>query len=529
MALHDIIKKDSKFSTVLLAALIGAAVVFYFLMSYFTSPQLDDLHYGYPYRHWLLGEGDFPGFEPWWRTIKAHFLGINGRFGDKLLIGFLLLPKWISASLATVSTVGFMVMAAYLATGSLRKFPWLATTVIIALILCLPWYDTMFLGCMTVNYIMATFWGLAALCLYFRRTTFSDKHRTLKLAGAFIVGFFAGSWHECFTFIIAPGLLLYPLFVKKLSKPQISVLAGGILGGIFIVSNPGFWMRYNDQMHIVNMKNASMIFYYANFSLIYLVAYPLFMAIKRLRRRYSRSEKGLMLTCFIALILNVVIYLSNLSLPRVPWFGMTLGIVGLGLILTPFRAGKKLAYISKTVVSCGVIFCVAHFCVAAATQFKVDKEYKEVIALYRASTDGTVFYTINSPYDTPWIALSRPFYDQFCYWHTDAGTDTFYKKAHVYLQLVPEALKEFSTDEAKLVNARQGIYLYKGYCVVDADKTPYKRWRTLKITSAEGSNSTNTLLCHKFHSADGHLWYYIQTDGKIASDEISKDADPISM
>ncbi len=516
--------KYTRIPLYILAVLIVTSLVYYFLMTLFTSPHIDDLHYSYPYRHWLLGEGEFPGFEPWWRTIKAHFFGINGRLGDKLLLGFLLLPKWVAASIASFCTVGFMILASYIATGNIRKHTWLSTAIIIALILSLPWYDSMFLGCMTVNYIMASFWGTAALALYFRKTTLTseDRRRKLKYAGAVLLGFLAGSWHECFTFIIAPGLLIFPFFEKRLTKLQICVLSGGILGGIFIISNPGFWMRYDNQMHLMTMKKAILILDYANASLSFLVLFPVFMAIKKLRHRYTRKEAGIMTACFIAFILNIIIFLSNLNLPRVPWFGMILGYIGLGLILSPFRPAKPISVPCRIIVTGATLFCLVHFFVTVITQYKVDREYREIISLYRSSGDGTVFYTETASKNIPWIALARPSSDQFHGWRIDSGTDTFYKQAQIYLQLVPEELKDFSISDAEPVNETEGIYLYKGNFVTDAEKTLFIRWRKVKFTTPEGDTYVLTLLCHRFTTSDGRTWYYFLPDKDGIKDIISQ-------
>lgn len=491
--------------------IVTASLVFYFLIAFFTSPQLDDLHYAYPYRHWLLGEGEFPGVEPWMKTIRAHFYGINGRLGDKLLIGYILLPKWISATITSLCTVGFMVLAAFVATGSLRRYALLSTAIVVALILSLPWYDTMFLNCMVVNYILAAFFGMTALAVYFRSPERISRHKYLKYTAALFAGFLAGSWHECFTFIIAPGLLIYPFFVKRINGMQRAVLAGGILGGIFIVCNPGFWHRYDNQMYLMTMKDAVWVLYYANLSLSFLILYPIFMLTKRLRRRYTRVELGIMTTCSIAMILNILIFISNLSLPRVLWFGIITGYIGLGVTLRPFNPGKKLRTISTIAVWGGIVFCLAHFAAAAFQQYKIDKEYKHVIELYRTSMDGTVFFTEKSSKDVSFLALNRPFYDQFRGWHIDAGTDMFYRKSGEYLQLVPAELKGFAPEKAEILNRDQGIYLYKGCCVVDAEVTPYSRSHKLITTAADGTRDSEWAICHRFKTADGHVWYYIDT------------------
>lgn len=505
-------------SWILLLIIAAASLIFYFLMSFYTSPHLDDLHYAYPYRHWLLGEGEFPGIEPWLRTIRAHFYGINGRLGDKLLIGYILMPKWLSASITSLSTVGFMLLAAYIATGNCRRHSLLSTALVVALILSLPWYDTMFLNCMAVNYIIAALLGMAALAIYFRAPEIIGRHPCMKCMTAFAIGFLAGSWHECFTFIFAPGLIAYPLFVRRINSMQRAVLTGGILGGIFILCNPGFWNRYDNQMHLMTMKNAVWVLYYANASLALFIAYPICLSIKRIRRRYTRQDLGIMTTCVIALALNILIFISNLSLPRVLWFGMAGGYIGLAVILRPFSPGKRLRLLSYIVVLGGVIFCLLHFIAAVVLQRKIDMEYKTVIGMYRKSEDGTVFYTEKASKEIEFLTLARPFYDQFQGWHTDAGTDTFYRKADELLQLVPVELRDFQPQKAMLLNKDEGIYLYKGLYVVDACVTPYKRYHHVFTKGKNNTRERILSVCHKFRTEDGRLWYYLQMPNREVLD-----------
>lgn len=503
-----------------LSALVAACLIFYFLMSLFTPPQPDDLHYAHAYRHWLLGEGAFPGFDPWWQMIKAHFNGINGRLGDKLLIGYLLLPKWLAAAITSVASTGFMLLAAYISTGNLRRHAMLSAAVIMALILCLPWYDTMFTGCMTVNYTLGIFIGLAALAIYWWPcATEGPRHNRLKLTGALLLGFIAGSWHECFTFIMAPGLLAYPLFVRRrLNRLQWAVLAGGVLGGIFIICNPGFWTRYDNQMHLMtSASDAIWILYYANISLLLPVLLPISMAVRRLRRRYTNEEIGIMTACAVALCLNVVIFVSNLSFPRVMWYGMTTGIIGLATLAKPFTPGKGLAAVCKVAVCVTASFTIAHMACAAVWQYKLNREYRTIIGLYRQSADGTVFFTQKAAESVPLIAMSRPYHTQFQSWRLDAGKDTFYKQAHMYLQLVPEELRGFRPESAKLINPKQGIYIFRGYAVADGLLTPCRRWQRIHTTCADGTQRHGLSLCHRFRTPDGHTWYYIQTDAADAA------------
>lgn len=360
--------------SLLLPAVLIACVIFYFLMTLFTQPHIDDLKYTIDYRHWLLGEADFPGIRPWWEMVKAHFMGINGRLGDKLLIPFLWLPGWGKGLIAAFATVGFFWQAAAVAATDVRRHPYVSTSVILALVLCLPWQDTMFLGCMTVNYVIGLYFSMLALAIFFREESELKVERTIsqppvhspqlyfRFLLALITGFLAGAWHECFTFIVAPGLLLYPLFVHRLSRQQWCVLIGGILGGLFIVCNPGFWVRYEGQMHAFSMKSWTLLFSYANFSLLLIPFYLAAVFLPRLRSLYTRRRLGIMTTCFLALLLNILIFISDLSLPRVMWFGIVMGIIGLAVFFSPWLRSILVSAGSPASVFCRQLCLPAYIC-----------------------------------------------------------------------------------------------------------------------------------------------------------------------
>ena len=500
--------------------IFAASIVFYFLMTLFTSPHLDDLQYGVPYRKWLLGEASFPGLDPWWTTIKSHFYGINGRFGDKLLLGFILLPKWIQAFIASFSTVGFYIFASRLATTKILDYPYLSAALTIALIICLPWFDSLFLACMIVNYILASFFGLAALLIYFRPPQPPETSKILKYTGCVILGFLAGSWHEGFVFVVAPGMVIYLFVIKKLTSVQLCILIGGVAGAIFILCNPGFWVRYDNQMHFMTMKEAGMIFSYANISLGILILVPLFLSVKSLRRKYSKSDVGILITAFIALLLSLVIYSSNLGLPRALWFGIILGIVAIGVLLRPFKPSSRIFTVLKGAVWVGIIFVMTHFVVAGIEQYNVDKEFKEVIGLYRKSDDGTVFYSRKASGHRPWLALGLPYYDQFEGWKIDAGIHTFYKKKEIRLSIVPEELKDFSISHAQPVNTSEGIYQYKGYYLSDSRINGNRRWKLVEVTTSDGHKTRLNVLSHRFKDSEGRLMNYLDLSQEKMGAEI---------
>ena len=512
MSFEEIKKRSSNVSVYpSLIILTVCTFIYLFLMTMFTSAKIDDLYYTYAYRHWLLGEGEFPGLSPWMDTIKAHFLTVNGRFGDKLLIGYLLLPKWLDALIASATSIGFMLFGVRIALGSPQRHPILATLLVVAFIICLPWWDSMFLGCMAVNYILASFWGLWALAIYFRPTKDPHHNVVATYAGALLLGFLAGSWHECFTFIVAPGLILYPFITKRLSKLQLCILIGGILGAVFIISNPGFWVRYDNQMHFLSMRDSMYILEFCNLSLLFLVLFPILICFKKTRQLYTRRDIGIMSACVIALPINIVIFSSNLGLPRALWFGVILGLIGLAILAKPIKLTRIQRVVSLEFTWALVFFCIIHFAVTVHAQYRIDREFKEVTTRFHDSADGIIFYDEVATKDVPWLALNRPSDNQFYSWRIDNGIMAFYKNNEMALQLVPTVLRDFDPNNAILVDSIIGLYNYAGYYVLDGNNIKPGRWTYINFDPMDTKEPTRKM-SHRFRDRNGHEWVYLRHD-----------------
>ncbi len=488
----------------------GLFFIYIFLMALFTPHVGDDLKYPLAYNSYLIGESEFPGFGEWWEGIRIHFLSVNGRSGDKLLIGYLLLPQAIQALFAATGAAAMLISCCRLAFSKISSYAYSCMAMLVTIMLLMPWYDTMFVGCMLLNYAVGGGIALTALSLYFRPCKPWRKLRGLQYVLLVTLGFFAGSWHEGFTFITAPGILIC-LIMRRLSRTQAFVLAGLILGGIFIICNPGFWYRYEHKMQIFSMSDATSIFYISNMALLTLLAYPIVVIFPKLRKRYTSTDRDIMLTAMFAVIANAFIFVSNLSFPRVLWYGNLIGFIGLGCFLKVYSPRKILRLMLKFAVIAATIFCLAHETVCVIWQIKLDKEYKEVINLYRESPDGTVFYTQKASETLPWITLDRPSYQQFYGWRIDQWIPEFYRNSDEQLHVVPKELQDFNPQDAKVLNAQQKIYQYNGRYVVDASALSFKRTRSVFSTGKDNKRESYSMVCHKFRTEDGRLWYYLQT------------------
>lgn len=496
-----------------------AAVLFFvyvFLMALFTPHVGDDLKYPLTYNNYLIGESGFPGFGAWAEGIRVHFLSVNGRSGDKLLIGYLLLPQAIQALLAAIGATAMLISCCRLAFSKISSQAYFSMTMLVALTLLMPWYNTMFVGCMLLNYVVGGGIAMTAISLYFRPCKPWIRFRGLQYVLLFTSGFLAGSWHEGFTFIIAPGILICLIMRRRLSRSQFFILAGLISGGIFIISNPGFWYRYEHKMQVFSMADATSVFYISNLALLTLAAYPIAVIFPKLRKKYTATDRDIMLTAMLAVISNTFIFVSSLNFPRVLWFGNLIGFVGVGCFLKVYLPGKILRGILKFSVIAATIFCLVHEAVSIIWQIKLDREYKEVIRLYRNSPDGTVFFTQKAAESLPWITLDRPSYQQFLGWRIDQWIPEFYRNSDEPLHLVPEDLQDFNPRRAEILNKTQKIYRYNGRCVVDANTLPFKRERWVTSGSDDGSRQKFSTVCHRFRDRDGRLWYYLQTpDGEV--------------
>ena len=486
--------------------------VFCFLMTYFTPLFTDDLSYSYYYKEWLTGRAPFPGFEPWLKLFVTHFEGINGRFGDKLLLGYLILPKAIQALMSATASLGIVVGASKLAFGSISKNPVKSTLMLLTIAIIMPWYDTMWQACMIVNYIFGSAIGLWAIYLFFRESNSDTHHNMWQYIGVLLLGFLAGSWHECLTFIMAPGILIYLIWLRRLDKFKIFLLTGLILGGVFIISCPGFWVRYDHSVRVLSMRHAENIFYYANAALLILLACPAVLSFVKLRNRYSRAEKAYIVAAAIAMLLNAFIFVSNLGMPRALWYGQLIAIVGLWIIIKPIGLRKAWRKIGYSLLIAATVFFITHMAVCVIWQIKLHREYNDIIALYMKSPSGDVFYDQTAAESLPWIAFGRTSYQQFEGWRIDHGIGAFYRTKDKLLHLTPTSLKEFTPENSQRLLGEDAIYKYNGHIVAAPIDGRILRWRKMECTYNDGHRDAIYTIVQRFKDKDNKSWEYWKID-----------------
>lgn len=482
--------------------------IFFFLMTYFTPLFTDDLSYSYYYKDWLLGRESFPGLEPWIRMIKTHFMGINGRFGDKLLIGYLILPKFVQAFLASIAGLAMVTGACKLAFGKISAHPVLSMGTLLAIAMLMPWNDTMWQGCMIVNYVMGGALGMWALYLFFRPVKVGPRFRILKYAGVLFLGFLAGSWHECFSFIMVPGILVYLICVRKLDKIQFLMFAGLFLGGVFIISNPGFWLRYNNSMRVMGMHHADMIFQYANIGLLIVLLCPLLLAIPSARKHYSVADRYILVAAAASMILNTFIFLSNLDMPRALWYGLLVSLTGIGISVRPLYGKRVSRNIIRIVVGMATVFFIVHAVVCVIWQIRLKREYDDIVRQYMKSPYGEVFNDQKAAESLPWIALGRTSYLQFRTWRIDHGVAPFYKKKGELLHVVPVTLESFSPSESRRLPGEDEMYIFHNEVVASPIDGRIMRWRKIVCEDKEGRKTAFFVVVQRFHDKEGNAWEY---------------------
>lgn len=485
-------------------------VIYVFFMALFTPHVGDDLKYALDYNLFLRGEADFPGFDAWMDRIRVHYLSVNGRFGDKLLVGYLLLPQALQAFLAAAGALGIIIGACKLAFGRISRYPYLCVAFLCCLVLLMPWYNTLFVGCMLLNYVIGggiVFLFLWLLLRYYKHQSHSNWGQLILLT---LLGFLAGAWHEGFTFIIIPGIAVYILMNRKFTRAQCFLLTGFILGAVFIICNPGFWYRLNHKMGGPHGYSFSSLFYISNVALVILVACPAVLAFKSLRNKYSVTDLSLIVISALAILANAYIFISNLSFPRVMWYGNILGFVGLGCVLKKVRLNLGFKNILKVFTFLTALFCIVHFIVSVVWQIKLSKEFKEVMNLYSVAEKGQVFY--DSTTSVPWITLDRPSIHQFQTWRIDQWIPEFYRTDGEKLHLSPVRLKKFSPQKARLIGSNESVYLYQGSIVADMNSHPFSRGRKLTVQLKNGTTEKETAVAHQFKGADGKLYEYWALD-----------------
>lgn len=479
-----------------------ATTIAFGIISYLTDYSLDDLFYLTAFKDVKIGTQPLDWGE-YFDFFFTHYTDVNGRFGDKLLTLFLLLPKWLFALISAIM-YGLTVFLSYkIIEQSGNKDSLLATGLIATTIIFLPWYDNIFVASYCVNYLWATPFALTAAYLILNEKKTASKGRFIKILPAIFI-FIGGAWHEGFGIPLSLGFTLYALFERKhLNRLQITLIACWILGALTIIIAPGFWNRidfYENNNHLILKP----LIKFGLTMILMLTALAGSLLFRRFRKRLTRKSIGVFIICLGVIAGNILIVFNSFSSPRIFWFGSVFGIIGLFQIfyVWNFNIYKNIRTIANLII---IVVVMIHLVASIYFQYLHHQDYINVRRLFDESPTGQIYYDTR-PF-SPFFCLRKPYDVQFLLPYTIQTFSMYYDNAKC-LSVIPATLKYAEPDESNKLSEHLSVYSIEGYVVstdsIDECNLQFKFEKSGWLTPANG------VVIFPYTNENGNRYYLIR-------------------
>lgn len=347
-------------------------------------------------------------------TVTNHYLYDNGRLSNVFFSLSLLLPRWIGSLLAAAA-LGMALYFAYRLIAKFSQRPIGLFTVVMIITLCglaLPWYDYIYLQCYQFNYLIST--GFSMLAIYLALTSEDSCNKTLALLGAFLVGLFAGGWHEGFGVPVFFGILTL-LFLRKgyRNSVNLSLAAGMIAGIVWVFTSPGALGRMGETGPVFSRVVTVMMLHPA-----FLLTVVIFIILAFKRKVHELTNSPFIIILGVSALISLAIHIASVRAPRAGWWCEFDSIILIG-----YFVNLKEIHHRRILKYTGVLLLAVTFVklvVSDVYALKYRDDYPSLVSDYRKSADGTVFVDFTPEYASPLIAWMTPsfhiYYDRYQRW-----------------------------------------------------------------------------------------------------------------
>lgn len=389
--------KNSDSAYVLPLILVIFIGIAYILLGFMIPPIGDDLGF----------IGFYTSQDDCWyafpRQMYRQWLWSNARMADMLNpIGYIFIPDWLQA-ISNGIIVGFMYFFVIRMSSLYNlKSPFFAVLIIFILTFIMRW-DSIWMEYNTFyNYIWSSSFALISLSYLF-----SEYSQSGKWYWWFILPFcfISSAMHEGIGVPLAFSLLLFiwltPFYKEGSNLRRLSIIAM-VLGGFFTMSSPGCYRRVGSMLQ--PESPLQMIFGSAGFVVI-LILMVIYLYLNRRSLLMSLIHSKWIVFAGISVMSSGLMLLSGYG-GRTGWFAQIFGIIAICQILKELgvSVGRKIGLICSIIMSFLVVW---HICMVVLWQNKLSEETKEVIAEYKKSSDGIIYFDYIQDSELPWYLLRK--------------------------------------------------------------------------------------------------------------------------
>lgn len=366
-----------------LIAVIAVSAFVGFLYAPFAG---DDLSFLYQKTDSLL---DYP------RWAARHYLGTNGRMGDKLLMLFFYVPRWLMAA-ACAAIVGLMYWLAVKC--SRASSPLAAIVLVAAMAFGLPWWDSMVLFCCQFNYIWSSAIVLLAVYLIYKCESFGR----LSMSVSAVVCLVAGMMHEAAALPLCIGWVI--MFVAGRFRPsrhQWVLLVAFGLGSILTLLSPALWSRAaslsapDDTPLLLLLKSCPV-------AVLLWIVIAVCLTFRKGREALLRLFDSHMGVFAIAAAASTAISVASGIVGRSGLYAELYSMIAFIGWLSMYRSPSctPLALLLGALVAAQAVG-------VAVWQVRLGREYREFEDAYMSAPSGVVYMDCTRDTDIPWWTLGR--------------------------------------------------------------------------------------------------------------------------
>lgn len=385
------------------AAVCIALGVATFLIQLFTPYAGDDLVYLSTF------DGAHAAYDSLWqypRAVFGHWLHANGRSANYLLL-----------LLTTVCSRWFVALMCGIMAGAMYWFatrlscrhndnPLIATLLIAALALGLPWWDSMMLYACQFNYVWATAMCLAAAWMILYR---QPRGRTGMIAACIFCAT-AGAMHEAASAPLLVGLVGYAALNRDvrhgIGRRQRLLLASFAIGVAEVTLSPGIWMRFGTAAAQADDPLLPLLLKSAPLGLALIACIAAMACTRRRRAALAADAHSPIAVWIIAAVGSTAFCAVSGVVGRSGWWAETYTLMAAALWLSRHISTKPRTghYVAAAVITLAMLAREAGL---VTLQHNIYKEQQQFEELYRASADGVVFLDATPDDALPWWTLNR--------------------------------------------------------------------------------------------------------------------------
>ena len=459
---------------------------------------------------WNLMVDKFPDI---WQTQ-------SGRLGNFVALPFLyLFPRWVFG-IVSGGIISFILLFVCTLT-KVRKGSVVSWLLMSAIVFAFPWYDYMFLITYSANYVWASAAVLAAVWAFLK----VDEMSSPGYYAGLLLMFVAGWMHEGFGAPLTCGLTLWLIvFRKKITVRKVCAWAFAGVGTGMTLLSPTFWVRGENEANMLQkfpykeaiMQLGPALLFFIVFAIAFLIL------VSDRKRRQRLDNYGLLTITGGFCIASLVVFLKYFNGPRTGAPLLLMSAVGCGITFSAIGRNVRFKIVEWSlgcIVSIGVI---VNLVFAIERQKDLNREYEEVLNLYEASPDGTIYYDLIYP--TPDLSLFKTSVRQFhekvpkTFWEWYYGPDK-------PIVILPSALKGFSQEKSSPSELSKGVMIYNG-CIILPDTTDVDSYKRIHIVTSSGERRPSRFRRDYFKAADGKTYILLEPHDKVLDPTLEiKDVD----